>query len=111
MNFFYFKRNKPHRSFQLKIMKLTAVVLLLFCVQVRASLYAQKINLAFKDASLKEVFMEIKKQTGYDFLYNNEMLSQASPLTFTLKDASIEQALDKALENLPLSYAIEQQTI
>jgi TonB-linked SusC/RagA family outer membrane protein len=111
MKFFYPKRNRLHLSFPFKIMKLTAVILLIFCVQVRASLYAQNINLAFKDAPLKEIFLEIKKQSGYGFLYNNQMFNHIGTLTVNVKNATIEQALDKSLENLPLTYAIEGNTI
>ncbi|MHA4893343.1 TonB-dependent receptor [Pedobacter sp. PWIIR3] len=92
-------------------MKLTALILLICCVQVKASLFAQPINLSLKNVSLKEVFVEIKKQSGYDFLYNNEMLGQMGSLTITVKNASIQYALDKSLENLPLTYTIEQHTI
>ena len=54
----------------LRVMKLTAVILLTACLQVAATGNAQKVSLDMQNVSLEKVFKEIKKQTGFYFLYN-----------------------------------------
>jgi len=80
-------------------------------IQVSATVFAQKINLSENQASMKAIFKEIKRQTGYNFLYNTEMLADAKPVTVVIKDAGIEETLNKCLENQPLTYTINQNTI
>ncbi|MCX2575092.1 TonB-dependent receptor [Pedobacter sandarakinus] len=104
-----YSQNKELKGF--KAIKLTTLLLLVFCVQVKASLFAQNITLNLKNAPIKEVFLEIKKQSGYDILFNNEMLNQIGPLSVIVKNATVEEALNKSLQNLPLSYAIENKII
>lgn len=111
MKIFNLKNSRIQELARYRSLKLTVLLLILFSVQVRASLFAQHITLSLRNATLKQVFQEIKKQSGYDFLYNNEMISETAPLTISVKDASIEQTLEMSLQNLPLTYAIDHQTI
>jgi lipopolysaccharide export LptBFGC system permease protein LptF len=54
------------------IMKLTLILLTATFLQVTAATYAQKVTIKVKQATLKEVFEEIRNQTNYDFLYNSD---------------------------------------
>jgi Tfp pilus assembly protein PilO len=52
----------------LLIMKLTAILILTISLQGLAkSLHSQNVSLDVKNGSLKKVFKEIQKQTGYYF--------------------------------------------
>ncbi|WP_432714835.1 hypothetical protein, partial [Pedobacter sp.] len=62
-------------------MKLIILLLTTAIMQVSASTFAQKVTLSKKNAPLSEIFNEIRIQTGYDFLYNNKLLSSAHPVT------------------------------
>jgi hypothetical protein len=55
----------------LLMMKLTILLLTVTMLQVSASTFAQKLNLTQKNVTLKQVFKAIKKQTGYDVLYQS----------------------------------------
>jgi hypothetical protein len=48
----------------LLVMKLTAFLVLLFCLQVSANGYAQRVTISEKNVSLVKVFREITRQTG-----------------------------------------------
>ena len=61
----------------IKIMKLTTVLLIATCLQVSAKSYSQKVTLKENNISLVKVFEEIRKQTGYQFFYADEVLSTA----------------------------------
>lgn len=87
-------------------MKLTALILLVGCLQANASVSAQDISIAEKDASLKEIFKEIEHQSNYYFVYRNEWIKDAQKIHVSLKDATIREALDACLKDQPLTYSI-----
>lgn len=94
------------------VMQLTAIVLLTACIQVSASsLYAQRISISGKNIPLKKVFNEIREQTGYNFIYTNEDLKQASSVTLHQKDASLSDVLQACFNDQPLAYSIYKNII
>ncbi len=95
----------------LLIMKLSVVLLLVTCLQVHASGYAQKITLNKKNASLKEVFRAIKEQTSYHFFYKDELLKNTGTVDVNVKDVSVEVLLSECLKQFPLTYTIINRTI
>lgn len=96
----------------LLVMKLTAVLLLITCLQLSAREgHAQKINLTEKNVSLERVFKEIRKQTGYQLFYKNELLKNIPKVNVDLKNASIQEVLDYCLLGQGLTYAIIDRNI
>ncbi|HTH31270.1 MAG TPA: TonB-dependent receptor plug domain-containing protein, partial [Lacibacter sp.] len=92
-------------------MKMTTFILLIVCMNVSARTDAQTVTLSLQQAPLEKVFSEIKKQTGYSFVYNNSLMEKASKVTVNVKGASLEYVLVKCFENQPLSYTIIEKTI
>ncbi|NWJ50524.1 MAG: SusC/RagA family TonB-linked outer membrane protein [Bacteroidetes bacterium] len=90
----------------LRIMRLTAFLLFITCLQVTAEGYSQKVTLTEKNVSLQNVFKKIQKQSGYDFFYENRLLSQAGTIDIEVKNVSLEQALDACLKGQSLSWSI-----
>jgi TonB-linked SusC/RagA family outer membrane protein len=95
----------------LLIMKLTTFILLVTLMQVSAAGFAQKITLNAHNVPLEQVFKDIRKQSGYDFIYTGKLISKANPVTIQLKDASIEDALKECFADQPLDYTIDQKTV
>ena len=58
-------------------MKLTIVLLIVAVLQVNASGYAQKISLSAQNVSLEKIFKEVKKQSGYRFFYEDDLVQNA----------------------------------
>ncbi len=56
------------------MMKLTLIIMFAFCFDISAKGFAKQISLSEKNAPLEKIFLEIKKQSGYQFLYKDEML-------------------------------------
>lgn len=105
--FFMFPRWKRGMSTKtLLIMKFTAILLLMACMEVSAAGYGQKITLIQEHAPLETVLMAIERQAGYTFVYTDDQLQVASPVSIRVKDAEINQVLDLCFRNQPLSYAI-----
>lgn len=92
-------------------MKLTIVLLLAAFIQVNASVFAQKVSLTQHNASLKEIFEEIREQTGYNFLYSPQLLKKARPVNIDVKNASLEDALKACFDGQPLTYVVSRNTV
>ena len=93
-------------------MKLTAILLTLFFLQVRADGYTQgSITYSGKDVPLEKVIDEIKKQSGYSFFYNESIWKSTKPVTLNVKNASLLQVLQIAFKDQPISFVIEDKTV
>jgi TonB-dependent SusC/RagA subfamily outer membrane receptor len=86
------------------------LLLLLISIQASAAMQ-QQITLSLKNASLEQVFAAIKTQTGYYFLYSNDIVKKAGKVTINVKDAGIEKVLNICLSGQSLTYKIIDQTI
>ncbi len=95
----------------LLIMRLTTVILIATLMQASAITYAQKVTLDQKDAKLQTVFNEIRKQTGYDFIYPETLLKQSLPVSVKIINASIDEALQSCFEGQPLTYTINDKIV
>lgn len=92
-------------------MKLTFLLMLVACLQVSADVKAQSITYSKKDITLEKVFMEIRNQTGYEFLYNTDMIEKANKINLQLEDAPLKMALNDIFKDQPLAYTIIGKTI
>lgn len=98
----------PKRYFKktFLVMKLIAFFLFVACLQASASGYAQKISLSQTNVSLKKIFKEIERQSGYQFFYKDRLLKQVENVSVNVRDASVEEVLDQCFKEQPLSYTI-----
>ncbi|MCC8408565.1 SusC/RagA family TonB-linked outer membrane protein [Mucilaginibacter sp. UR6-1] len=92
-------------------MKLIAILVLATLMQVQARSFAQQITLSQKNVTLKQVFIEINKQTGYNILWASKSVSNNRLVSVSLNQASITQALNQCLKDFPLTYTINEKTI
>jgi TonB-linked SusC/RagA family outer membrane protein len=95
----------------LTIMKLIAILLIVFALQVSARGYTQTITLSLKNASLKVAFAEIRKQTGYDFFYEETLLGNSKKVTIEAKNATLKDVLDECFRFQSLAYFINGSII
>jgi hypothetical protein len=93
------------------IMKITLILLFAFCMKVNANGFAQQISLSEKNAPLKKIFKQIQQQSGYHFLYTDEMLQQGQSVSIAVRDVPLAIVLDKIFANQPLQYTILEKTI
>ena len=106
-------RNRPgfSRIKLLRVMKLVAVFLLAACLQVSAKGYAQKVTLDLRNVSFEKVFKEIKRQTGFLFLYNSEEIKKIGRVSITISNADVHEVLEKSLSATGFTYRIVDKTI
>ncbi len=93
------------------VMKLTLVLLITAFLQISFAARAQKITFSEKNAPIIHAFNEIQKQTGYIFLYTDEMLNGSSPLNVDFKNSSLTDVLKVCFHNQPLTYTITNKLI
>ncbi|MGZ8556898.1 MAG: TonB-dependent receptor [Chitinophagaceae bacterium] len=94
----------------LRAMKLSALLILIACLQVSAKGYSQ-ITLSEKNAPLEKIFKAIESQSGYVFFYDYAWLKEAKTVNLKVKKASLKEALDACFKDQPLTYIIVSKTI
>jgi TonB-linked SusC/RagA family outer membrane protein len=90
----------------LQIMKLPAILLLVFCLAASSAVNAQNVTLSAKNEPLENIFKEIKKQTGYDFWYENKLMQKAERVDISVTNLPLNQVLDMCFKNQPFTWSI-----
>lgn len=105
------ERKSPlHRI--VKIMRLATLMLFLAVFQVTAGhLEAQRVSFQKKDATLLEVLQAIRKQTGYLYVCDKEMIKNTHKVSLNLNKVDFRVALEIAFRNQPVTYSIHDKTI
>ena len=87
------------------IMKVIVVILLATILQAKAAgVFAQKITINEKNVSLKVIIKKLHSLSGYDFIYNDDLINNEKGITLNVKDASVEDILKQVLNDRPLTF-------
>ena len=82
---------------------ITAVVLLL----LPASGMAKDYTVSYQNVTFEKVLTDLRKKTGYEFVYQKNTIKNVAPVTCRLKDMSLQQILNRIiLEEAELDYKI-----
>ena len=92
-------------------MKLLILLTFITCLQVSATGYGQSVTLNLGNAPLEKAFKEIKKQTGYSFVYTREQLKLSLPVNCKVFHADLKEVLQLCFQGQPLSFIIEDHYI
>jgi TonB-linked SusC/RagA family outer membrane protein len=106
-----FEEKKPCLKKILLMTKFTAFLTFALLLQVQAKTFSQSITLSAKQEPLTKVLSELKKQSGYQFFYNDALLKTAQPVTVTLKNEPFESALQAVFQHQPLTYSMVARTV
>ena len=105
-------RRKNGVPVKMKMMlRLTAVFILFFSVQVSAGTYSQTVTVTGSKVTLSSIFSEIRKQAGYAFVCEKQLLKNASPVTLRVKNAPVDDVMALSLKGQNLAYDIKSDTI
>src|ERR1700710_1490567 len=80
------------------LMKVTTILILSACLTASAGGLAQDVTLSVDNVKLEKIFKEIKKQTGYVFFYDANVLQGAKSVSIHVKNESTEVVLKEILE-------------
>lgn len=95
----------------LRIMRMLTFFLFVALLSVHAESPAQSITMSVKNTPLKQVFTIIKKQTGYVVLYNEQLISNAKPVSINAQEMPLQEFLGAVLKNQSIDYTIQGKTI
>lgn len=91
-------------------MRITAFLLLAALVQVSAAGFAQKMTMRDKQASFKEIFEQIKLQTGYDVVWKSEQLKNTKAIAVDYVNVDVVRVLNDILPKQNLNYILNGKT-
>jgi TonB-dependent starch-binding outer membrane protein SusC len=105
--------HKPNNAMKkiLPAMKLTAVWLLATMLTAWGRGDAQQITLSQKNVPLQTIFQELKKQTGFTFVYTQAIIQKAKRVTVNVKNASLDDVLTLCFREQPLTYSIVNKMV
>lgn len=73
------------------------------------SLLAQKITIRVSNSSLYKVIDEIRNQSGYDFLIDQQLAERSKPITLDVRDASLKEVLEACFKAQPFHYELSEE--
>jgi TonB-linked SusC/RagA family outer membrane protein len=92
-------------------MKLLILLTAVACITASANGFSQTVTLSVTNAPLEKVFKEIKKQTGYTFVYIRAQLKNSLPVSCHVENAGLKEVLDICFIKQRLSFVIEDRYI
>jgi TonB-linked SusC/RagA family outer membrane protein len=92
-------------------MKLTIVFLTMGFLQVSAKTLSQDVTFSGKNVPLEKIFLEVKRQTSFSFVYKANALDNAKPVTIVAEKQPLEEFLQLVFKEQPLTYFIENTTV
>lgn len=70
-----------------------------------------RVTLNMKNASLSEVFSEIKRQTNLSFMFSNDDLKDVKRKDVQMKNVTVDEAMKKCLEGTGLEYELTNNVV
>ncbi len=92
-------------------MRLTAFCLLVFCLQINASVKSQSVNISERNVPLSTIFSVLEKQTGYLVAGNVNLLKNADRVSIEARNEPLQQFLSRLLNDKGIGFAIRRKTI
>ena len=93
------------------IAKFFIAFLLMIALQASATGFGQKVTLRLKDANLEQVFEEVRRQTGLQFVFNSDIIQKTKSITVNIVNTEVGEALDLCFKNQSVTFEIISQTI
>ena len=86
-------------------------LLLLALVAIATGATAGGVTLRMEQATVEEVFLQIKKQTGYNFVISGEVAKSLPRVNVDVKDKDVRDVLNTTLSSTGCTYDINGRTI
>ncbi|MHA4811098.1 SusC/RagA family TonB-linked outer membrane protein [Flavitalea flava] len=92
-------------------MKLTMVLLTAALMNVSAKGISQNVSYSGKDVPIERVFAEVKKQTGFVFVYDESVLEHAKTVSIQATNLPLTDFLTLLLKGFPIKFTLRRTTI
>ncbi|MGB3103454.1 SusC/RagA family TonB-linked outer membrane protein [Sphingobacterium siyangense] len=90
---------------------LVSALLTISLMQLHGTTNAQRISINSNQLSIKQVFQQLEKQSGYSFFYKDVILEKIKDTGVKLENSSLQQALDAILKPNGLDYEVVNRTV
>ncbi len=95
----------------LRIMQLTAGLLLVFSLSLSARSVSQTVSFSGKDVPMETVFSAIEQQTGFHVIGKLETLKRSGSVSIQVENMQLDEFLTLLLEGKPYEFEIKSKTI
>lgn len=110
---------KKNRDYDVGRQSCQGKILIVYCLFVLilfvpGQMFAQeavRISLKMKDASLVQVFKEITKQCGYEFVYSSDQLTGVKKVSVEVENEVLDKVLELCLKGTNLGFKVEEKHI
>lgn len=95
-------------------MKRFLLLLIISCLSIATSIpaIAQTLNISFNDTPVETVIAELRKKTGYEFVYQKNIFSGNPKIDGKFPHHTLEQILNRVfVEDLNIDYEIVDKTV
>lgn len=90
---------------------LVSALLTISLMQLYGTTNAQRISINSNNSSIKQVFQQLEKQSGYSFFYKDIVIEKIKDTGIKLENGTLQQALDAILKPNGLDYEIVNKTV
>lgn len=102
----------PNRKFIFLLQTIFLVTGMLCCVNIRAWGQAEpKVTLKLEHVTFVRVIENLRKQTGYEFVFNAQDVEHVKDVSLSLKDVSLEKAMEMLVNGRGLTFDIIERTV
>lgn len=107
----YNKKQKEWRK-TLRVVKLTAFIILFFSLQLSANVLAQQtVTLSVKNVTVPKVLNQISRQTGLSVVYKESYFNNNDRVTLDVHNQAVRKVLDLCLNKDNYAYRVVNGTI
>jgi TonB-linked SusC/RagA family outer membrane protein len=71
----------------------------------------KKINISSPNSTIGELFEQVKQQTGFTVIFNNDRLDKSKQISVPVSDIELDELLNLILEGHPLTYELKDEYI
>lgn len=91
-------------------MKLSAILMVVFCLNISATGFGQ-FSFTAEGKAVREIFNIIENGSNYRFFYNDEFESASKIMNLEIKNQDINQVLDRILESTDYTYKVFENNL
>ncbi|MBB5646293.1 SusC/RagA family TonB-linked outer membrane protein [Pedobacter cryoconitis] len=95
----------------LLVMRLMIILFFVGMMQVSGATYGQKITLNQNKIKITQLFKEIKRQTGYDVLWQSEKLNENRIISANFNKTDLKEVMTQCLAGQNVTFAIEDNSV
>ena len=94
-----------------RVMRLTVLLLFTVIMQASAVSYAQNVTLKDHHITLKQLFKEVRRQTGYNVFYQYDQVNTNATIDVDFKNTPLKEVMKKSLSGQQLDFNIYENTV